>query len=253
MKKIFSCSIILIIFHLLLSDIIIQDEMTKIFNVSRGENGSGYITVYNQSLQNTSVKITPADYTYNAKNEGFFLEPGKFYRSNSNWIKAPNSMMIPAGRSVQIPFTFSVPNRNDVIGSYWSVLLIEEELNYNDIEPADFYINYRYSIQIVHNIKGTGEIDVEFLDFNYMDDYMSITLKNTGSLWLETNLKIDIYDEVTNFLGSYTSEGDRVYPDLEQRIVIPCKQLKAGSYYAVIVADCGNNRIFGHQTTFWIR
>jgi hypothetical protein len=253
MKKYLLFTIIIFIFQLLLCEIIIQDEMTKIFNVTKGESGNGYISVYNQSLQNTSIKITQADYTYNEQGESFFLEPGKFYRSNSTWIKAPSTLMIPAGRSVQIPFTFSTPNNNTLIGSYWSILLIEEEHNYADFVPADFYINYRYSIQIIHNIKGTGNIDIEFGDLNFMEDFIALTLKNTGSLWVEANVKIDIYDENTAFIGSYTSEGERIYPDLSQRIVIPYKPLNKGSYYAVIVTDCGNNRIFGNQTTFLIR
>jgi hypothetical protein len=77
-------------------------------------------------------------------------------------------------------------------------------------------------------------------------------LQNTGTVLINAVIRIDIFNNQTELVGRYTFEENRVYPELERRFRFPIQALNRGYYYAIIVVDCGNNRIFGHQVEFRI-
>jgi hypothetical protein len=232
-------------------DFIIQDDLTKIFNVSKGENVSGSIDLFNPTDRAIVVLISQADYVYNARDEYYYIEPGKYERSNAKWIKYGNTLSVPAKQKAVFHFTINTPGDKELSGSYWSVLFFEEEGSLTTHENIEF--GFRYAVQIVNNINNTGSVDLSFLDVSFTDQQLSLILKNTGSLWLNAEIKIDIFDEYAKFIGSFVSEKNRIYPELNRRIQIPLTNLTYSNYYAVIIADCGNNKIFGHQMSFTVR
>jgi hypothetical protein len=237
----------------LLAQIVVQDELTKVYNVRIGESGSGTISLFNSSNEPISIKVSQADYLYNARNETFFLDPGKYLRSNANWIRFPNNLIVPANQSQTLQFGYQVPSQTDLIGSYWSVLFLEQETDFIYEDEDDLILNLRYSIQIVHNIVGTGIVDIAFLDTTFERNNASIILKNTGTNWVEFSIKIDIFDERAFFIGSFSTINNRLYPDLERNFTIPYTTLASAQYYAIIIVDCGNEQTFGHQASFRIR
>jgi len=234
------------------AQIVVQDELTKVHNVSIGEASSGSIMLFNPNDRNVVVKVSQADYTYNAQNEAHYVEPGKFDRSNAGWIKYPRTITIPPDETARLFYNYQVPTDKDLTGTYWSVLLIEEETPYRAQGVDDLFLNLRYSVQIVHNIRDTGNIDLFFLDTDIRKDYVSLILKNTGSLRIDFSVKVDIYDERAIFVGSFVSVKNSIYPDLERQITVPITPLLASQYYAVVIVDCGNNQVFGHQVSFII-
>jgi hypothetical protein len=232
--------------------IIVQDDMTKIYDVSIGESVGGTILLHNPSDASITIRVTQADFLYNAQNEHFFLEPGKYMRSNADWIRVSGSFTVGARQSLHLPFTMSIPHTATLEGSYWSVLLLEQDTGYATQSEQDLIFSFRYNIQIISNIRNTGHVDLAFLDMFWIRDRVSINMRNTGTRWFDATIKIDIYDHEANFIASYVSGGNRIYPDLEKNISIPFTPLPLGEYYAIIVADCGANQIFGHQVSFRI-
>jgi len=243
----------LAVFTTLCGYITVQDELTKVHNVSPGEASSGSILLYNPNERAVTVKVSQADYTYNAQNETNFIEPGKFNRSNADWIKFPASLNIPANETATLYYNYQVPRSADLIGTYWSVLFIEEETPYLAEASEDLYIRHRYYVQIVHNINGTGSIDLSFLETDVQRDSVTLILKNTGNRRLYFSVKVDIYDERAIFVGSFISQKSGIYPNLERQITVPITPLLPSNYHAVIVVDCGDNQVFGHQVSFSIR
>jgi hypothetical protein len=235
------------------SRIIVQDDLTKVYNVSVGESGNGTIQLHNPTDTSINIRVSSADYLYNANNETFFLEPGKYVRSNADWIRFPQTLTVRPFQTATLPFTYYVPNDRELYGSYWSVLFIEQEADFFIDEVDDLVLNLRYSVQIVHNIIGTGRVDLSFQDVRFNRDNLTIAIKNTGSNWFESNIKVDIYDERAFLIGSYLKPRVRIYPDLDLQVTIPFTPLFGNEYYAVIVVDCGNNQIFGHQVSFHMR
>ena len=110
----------------------------------------------------------------------------------------------------------------------------------------------RYAIQIVNTIENTGSMDLAFREVSFTRDSMSLVIHNTGTLLIEAVFRIDIFDARTELVARYTFERNRVYPELERRFTFPIQLMMRGNYYAIIVADCGENRIFGHQVSFTV-
>ena len=251
MKILLLVSIFILFFNIFAS-ISIQDRLTNIFDVSIGEVINSSINIHNGSNEHVNIRITRADFIKNANDEIFYLEPGRYVRSNANWIRVPQVISIRPDQSVSLPYSIHVPNDNKLYGSYWSIIIIEEEPNRNDIVGHALSISVRYIIQIITNIYGTGTLDLRFRELTFSNDYVSFIITNTGSLWFDTNVKIDIVDDRAEFIGSFTSKGNRVFPELETSVRIPVNLESNQVYHAIIIADCGNNNIFGHQVTFSI-
>ena len=74
----------------LCSSFIVQDALTKVYNVVPGEVVTGSVSIFNPTDKVINVNVSQADYTYNAQGESFFLEAGKYVRSNANWIRYQN-------------------------------------------------------------------------------------------------------------------------------------------------------------------
>ena len=269
MKKVLLILIAIYLNLLSLDAVVVQGELTKVFNLAHGETATEYINIHNPENKQLQVKITQADYLYNAADENWYLEAGKFNRSNANWISVSQNISLNVYESISLPVHISIPNDNKLIGSYWSVIFIENSeppsTEHLEQQTENILFAYRYAIQIVSNIKETGTIDIGFKNFavgtinQTTQNIVYFDLKNNGTQWINASLKIDIFDNNTNFIGTFYANNQRVYPGLEKRISIPLIPLKSTdkgvpvTYYAILVADCGNNKIFGHQFSFSIK
>jgi len=249
MKRVFLVVVLLAFVGLLSASFVVLDDLVKMYNSSIGESMTGTIHVFNPQSTAVRIRISQADFTYNANEENFFLEPGKYHRSNADWIRFMRIHTIPANQSVHVPFTISVPNRRALEGSYWSVLIIEEDVELIP-RPDEILVAMRYVIQVINTIDNTGRLDMTFRDVVFGHEGLSMILQNTGTVLINAVIRIDIFDTNTELVGRYTFTENRVYPELERRFRFPIEALGRGNYYAIIVVDCGNNRIFGHQVQF---
>jgi len=262
--------ILLVISFLLscLNAVIVQDQLTKVFTLEPGETGIEYININNPDDKILQVKISQADYIYNAKDDNWYLEPGKYNRSNAKWITVSQNVNLNAYESISLPVKVSVPNDITLKGSYWSVIFIEDAspaVVDDNVSNDNLIFAYRYAIQIVTNIKDTGEMDLEFKNFiiekldSTNTQIITFDLNNYGNLWVDALIKIDIFDDKTNFIGSFYAKNQKVYPGLDKKVSVPLIPLKTSengkliTYYAVLVADCGNSKIFGHQFSFSVK
>ena len=111
---------------------------------------------------------------------------------------------------------------------------------------------FRFAIQIINNVSGTGLVDLAFQEITFHQNDLQLNLKNTGTLWFESTLKVDIFNDSAELVNSYLVEKMRIYPGLDRRITVPLQNLNSSNYYAIIIVDCGDNNIFGNQTSFTI-
>ena len=250
--KFLSLLVFLLVVANLYTQIAVQGESTKIFDVAIGESGSGVIELYNQSQIPINIKITQVDYLYNSNKEVFYLEAGKYERSNASWLRYAPSMSIMPNQTIRYPFSFVVPRVSTLNGSYWSVLLVEQDYFFSMESVQDVVFTTRFAIQIVHNIKNTGNVNLSFLETVFEESGAIIFVRNTGTRWFEASLKLDIYDTSAQLVRSQQARNS-IYPGLERQFEITFNPLPPGEYYAVIILDCGNNQIFGHQANFRIR
>ena len=238
---------------LLHGNLVVRDEFSKIFDLAHGETAQSSVMLYNPTDVAMSVRVSQADYVYTTSGEDFFIEAGKYERSNATWVRFVESITLPAKENYVYHFSVAVPNQRALAGTYWSVLFFEETANLAPIRFEDITVNHRYCIQIISNIKDTGTIDMSFQDVKVQNHQVVLSLKNTGTLWFDATIKIDIFDENAQLINANISEGHRIYPALERQYHISMPILPPANYYAIIVVDCGSDRVFGHQISFSVQ
>ncbi|MCL2064990.1 MAG: hypothetical protein FWG98_11575 [Candidatus Cloacimonetes bacterium] len=236
----------------LLGNFFVQDELTKVFNVSTGDIVNSSILLSNPTERAVSIRVYQGDYIQNSESDNLTVRAGSSPRSNAHWIRFQSSVTIPPNQTFSLPFTINIPNQSDLTGSFWSILFVEEVNEMDVSDPEIIVLNLRTGVQIINNIANTAQIDVLFSDFAYEVDYVSMILKNTGNLWLQASVKIDVYNDGAELVGSFVSERNRIYPEFSRRVQIPVNLQTNTNYHAIIVADCGNGNIFGHQISFII-
>ena len=236
----------------LFASFFVQDEWTKVFDVSPGDTVNQAVQLYNPSDRVVNVRVYQSDYITNDSGEDVYLPAGSYHRSNADWIRVQSSIRLQPNQTFPLPFLINVPTDRDLKGSYWSDLLIEEVIETTDFDPEIIAINLRYAIQIICNVVNTEQIQLAFENIHYGVDEVSLSLRNTGNSWFQASIKMDVYDDRAELVGSFLSERNRVYPSAVKRVHIPVRLSRFTNYYAIIVADCGNGNIFGHQVSFII-
>ena len=243
----------------------IENDLSHLYEAKVEEKYSGIIIIRNSGDQVAKVRIYKKDYSFNSEGKSNYLQPGTLKRSNANWVTiVPQVVTIPANGKVEINYIVKVPISLELIGSYWSMIMVEEivdsrltDKNSDDVSVGIF-ITTRYGIQIVTNIGNTGERKLKFIktDIEEKDNinYLIVDIENVGQLFLQTGIYAEFYNEDGEFIGKFSGENKkRLYPDTSVRFKININDVPSGKYKLLIVADGGEESLFGSKYTITIK
>lgn len=234
-------------------------------DVTPGEKQKGTVTLFNKDDVPQEVRIYQTDYLCFADGSNLYGEPGKLKRSNANWITfSPRQIIIPAQTTITVNYTIKVPNGDDLIGTYWSMLMIEQVPENSPISSKDkagsdeeqTKMNVgirqiiRYGIQVVTDISDTGERKLEFTNTKLINDKQKRTLQldieNVGQRLLRPFVWVEVYNSKGEYVGKFEAERKRIYPGSSVRYYsMDLTILEKGQYQALVVADCSDDFIFG--------
>ncbi|HOD54414.1 MAG TPA: hypothetical protein PKJ08_07795 [Candidatus Cloacimonadota bacterium] len=233
----------------------VTGDLTHYDVVNPGQKLSKSITISNHSEENLTLIIKQADYAFNSEGNIWFVEAGKLTRSNASWISF-SSQEINILPNSQIIFSYNVkiPDNDDLNGSYWSLILIQEG-KIENLNPSqkdlNLQINQRYAIQSIQQIGNTGHFDIQFLDAEYQkkNNELHLTVKNNGERWTNPGVWVELYDSEGNKTGKFYAKSHKLYPQTSFTYKIPLIPLTQKKYYVITVVDCGENKVFGSQYT----
>ena len=107
----------------------------------------------------------------------------------------------------------------------------------------------RYAIQFVTHIGQTGVRGMKFVDRRLVvhDGRRTLELdaENTGERWLRPLVWAEIFDQAGAALGRFDGQRLRIYPGCSVRFLIDLSSLPPGNYSALVVADSGDENVFG--------
>lgn len=257
--------VFLIVSATLFGQIQIAGDLTIERNCRPGDRRQASIIVENTSTEAVDVKVYQNDYVFYADGTVSYLPPGDLPRSNSRWIGfTPSIVRIPAREQTQISITIEVPERLELEGTYWSLLLIEpipdEEDDERD-ESEEYTLNLkeivRYGIQVVTTV-GTASSPV--LAFRNPALYAGVDgrvleadLENVGEAWIRPVYFCEIYDPLGDMVAKVELPRRRIYPDTSIRLSFTLPPLESGTHKALVVADAGGDRLYGAQYTLNIK
>ncbi|MDN5280606.1 MAG: hypothetical protein PWR01_4571 [Clostridiales bacterium] len=226
-------------------------------NLTPGAESSGKIMLVNPSDKALTIKIFKTDYLHYADGRKIFADPGENKFSNLEWITFfPNQITIPAKQTGYVDYRIQVPEKSDLSGTYWSVLMIEPvpptspSLPENKGKPQlGVQTIIRYALQIITNFEKDSDKALKFIEKQLVikkdGKFFRIDLENTGNRLVKTSVWMEIYDSKGISLGRFTAADKRIFPACSERFDVDLSQLPGGDYTALLIADIGNDKVFG--------
>jgi hypothetical protein len=152
-----------------------------------------------------------------------------------------------------------VPAERALSGTYWSLLMVEDAAPSgpapDDRGQPDLQVGLksvlRYGIQIVTDIGNTGTRKVRFENARLQSAQgrclFSIDVENVGESWLRPVMSAELFDASGKRAGQFKGAQVRIFPGTSVRVNIDFGFVQKGRYKAVIIADNGDEHIFGTQ------
>ena len=235
----------------------IPGGLTREFTVSPGEIVQGKILLSNNTDEPQGVKVYQTDYLFFADGRNNYAEPGSLPRSNGKWIEYSPSQVIIAPKSTdQVNFSIKVPREASLKGTYWSMFMVEglgKDSPEMTTEPGKVKVGIRtilrYGIQIVTNIGSSGTRSLKFIDKRLEQKdgkkTLGISLENTGERWLRPSVWAELFDGKGVSLGRFGGQQRRLFPGCSTAFLVDFSEVQKGTYTALVVADNGDESVFG--------
>lgn len=234
--------------------IVVKNGLSHLHNVSLGKDYKGSIVIQNTSNLEQSVKVYQRDYQFLHTGEAFYEKPGSHIRSNANWIDLSASFLtLQPKEEMIIHYEIVVPDNHELPGTSWSVIMVE---GVKDVDPGKFRAGLnintvvRYAIQISTTIEETGSSELEFLNVDLKNSefdtpQLEVDIKNIGERLLIPTVVLELFNESGESIGSFTAEKKKTYPGTSVKFYVDLADTKPGDYQAVLLADCGEEEVFG--------
>jgi len=253
--SLFSC---LLILHVAEAGVVIVGSLTREREATAGESYQGVIFIRNPLEEPSEVKIYQTDYLFFSDGKSIYDEPGKIKRSNANWISfSPHRLVIPPQDKSAVEYAVKVPDDETLVGTYWSMLMVEEieksspEASTAEKDRVELGIRQvmRYGIQMLTHIGDTGTRKIKFLDKKLISQdgktILQMDIENIGERWLTPTVWAELYNDQGTELGRFEGGKRRIYPSCSVRYKVDLTDVPEGKYKALVVADNGDEYVFG--------
>ncbi|HRQ28722.1 MAG TPA: hypothetical protein PLU49_01525 [Saprospiraceae bacterium] len=254
MSKLFILSILLFGVHLssVHAKVMILNGLAHENAVMPGQSYTEYIEVYNGSDKVENILIYQRDYRFLSSGESFYDEPGSLSRSNARWIKTgQKSFVLQPGEKVNIPVQVNVPGETSLVGSYWSIIMVEkvDPVDPNQQKGIQIKSVIRYGIQIITHIGSTGLREINFAGTNIVREdsvlYLQVLIENTGERMLRHTIGMEVFTMEGKKVTQLEAQLNRTFPGTSTSAYLDIGLIPPGKYNVVLVADCENEDIFG--------
>lgn len=239
-----------------MESLVVRSDLVCQMQVTPACSKTGKIDLFNDADTPVAVRLQTADYSFNANGETFFQEPETSPRSNASWIEiSQDYIVIPAKGQADVFYTVHVPDDDQLIGSYWSVILIEPDtVDTKRLKDKDsefqLHIKVRYANLVVCNLpKGTPSVAI--LDTKLVEQdaqrYFFIDVANNGTLYLNPTLTLKLYDSQGRLQLDSTTTPEKIVPSSSKRFSVDVSKLKEQNYQGFLLLDNGDETVFGHR------
>src|SRR5690554_5914859 len=117
----------------LYANIRISGGLSREYTLSPAEVFDDELIIYNSSDVAVDVKIYLSDYFYTWDGRTRYLQAGTEERSNADWLELRDGEIytIPANDSFSFKYSIEVPADEELIGTYWSMIMVEPQSGLN--------------------------------------------------------------------------------------------------------------------------
>jgi len=224
----------------------------------KGESYSAKIQIHNTGDNEQEVRIYQRDYLFDYTGASVYNEPVSHKRSNAAWIQySPKTIILNGKETQDVLFEVTVPAADTLVGTYWSVLMIEgvKKLEPNTRGQLNINTSIRYAVQIITNIGQTGTGALEFRKPGLIKEggktFFDVVLLNTGERLISPEFSMELFDMTTGeSVKVIRIPKNGMYPTTSVKCRFPLEGIPAKkTYQAVIVADGSGDDVFGLEYT----
>lgn len=242
----------------LFAGIEVLGSMIYKYSAQKGENYSIVIKVHNTGDSEQEVSIFQNDYLYDYTGASFYEEPGTNKRSNASWIQySPKTLLLKGKESQSIRFEVTVPQDEMLVGTYWSLVMVEgvRPIDPNAKGQLNIHESIRTAIQIITNIGKTGKGELEFIKPGIVAEgdqlFFDFVLLNTGERLISPDVSMELFDaETGESVKLLKAPKNGMYPTTSTKWRFPLEGLpKTKTYKAIIIADGSGDDVFGLEYT----
>jgi hypothetical protein len=238
--------------------IVIVGSMTQRRDALPGASYQGSILVKNGAIEAHGVNIYQTDYHFDADGRNVYAEPGRSPRSNAAWISfSPRRLSIPAGGTAEIRYTVHIPGEPGLVGTYWSLLMVEDTgsaVSRDAEKRKGMATSIRYGVQIATSIGDTGTSKLRFskaeLRRGQGSLVLSLRVENAGERWLAPSFSAELFGADGKSAGRFKGIKTALYPGTSTLVSFELASLPKGKYKAMVIADNGDERVYGAQYQF---
>jgi len=231
-------------------------ELSEEWVVKPGQIYRGGIEIVNVGEEPSPVEIYQTDYLFNCDGQKEYGSPGELPHSNADWVVFEPAFLrftIPANSSITVPYTITVPDDLELVGTYWSMVHVLLPVTEAPIASKGVVIRQRfeYGIQIVTDIGDTGVRNIGIIGSKLVETdegySLQVDIENTGEWWVRPEAWAELYDENGAVVGRFESPRKRIYPGCSVRHQFPLAGIQSGKYKALVIFDNGDEYVWGAQ------
>lgn len=233
------------------SQVSVNIEKSTFENIAIGETVNTTFEIANTLPVDANFKIYLEDYRQEL-DQTFYEAPNTTPRSNASWIKiATSEFSVPANSKRNIPIEIAVPNNPELVGSYWSLVMVEPA-PVRDPNREGLTIVNRYGVSVITTLVG-GYSDFNFENpiFNESESEIpqfTVHATNIGTDIAEANVYLDIFGSDGTELSRIDAGELKFRPDNPRQLTFDFSELPSldeGVYTALLIVDAGEDNLFG--------
>lgn len=243
----------------LMAGVVVAGSLVRTKSINPGESHQGIISLQNTDETPVEARVYITDYLFYSDGSNLFGEPGSHTRSNADWITIGSSYLtIPGGETKAVYYTVEVPDNDDLLGTYWSIIMIEPSsapAMVTEDKPNEITIGMqtvvRFGVQIVTEINDTGTRDLSILEKRILstegERHIQLDVGNSGELLLIPAIWMELYSKQGESIGRFDGGRFRIYPGCSVRSSIDISNVPKGEYLALVIIDNGDDYVVGAQ------
>lgn len=258
-------SILLMMPSLCTAKVSVTSGLTLENKASAGDTYKQEINLKNSDSTPQEVKLYQTDYLFYADGSNLYNDPGTDPGSNANWITfSPQRLVIPPGGNAKVELSITVPSDLEAMGTFWSMLMVEgispvsAESSTGTAGKPGMSLGQvvRYGVQIISDVGHGAASELQFSDPKIVRKsdkrLLQIDLENTGQKWLRPALWVELYDSTGALAGRFDAGKARLFPTTSARFHADLTDIPSGEYQAMVIADCGEDDLFGASYTLLV-
>ena len=232
-------------------------SLNRRHDLAIGAERQGRVLLRNAGEQDQMVRVYLTGYQTTADGYTRYTDPAQCPRSNAAWVHlSPAEQVIPARGTASFHYVIKVPEDKALQGTYWSMLMLHPE-PMEAYQPPDSEAGKpklgirsitRIGIHLVTHIGQEGSRALRFVDRRLELGPQSAVLQlmeNSGEWYLSLEVWAELFDAQGLSIGRFPAGRHGLYPGNAITVPIDFSAVPPGAYQTLVVADNGDEHVFG--------